>query len=110
VLCLQLAGQGRDVATRKDMHALWSADIDWRKPMDCPMYFWYYITQAKFHNGGSDWEEWNKKFALEIIRNQREDGSWISAGENLPEDAHGKETNYGPVHATKMASLTLQVY
>jgi hypothetical protein len=110
VLCLQLAGLGRDSATRKGMDALKEADINWQKPMDWPMYSWYYITQAKFQNGGAEWDAWNRKFAIEIIRNQRDDGSWISAGENMEGDGHGKETNHGPVYSTTLAALTLQVY
>ena len=74
------------------------------------MYSWYYITQAKFHAGGGDWDFWNQKFAREIIRNQNEDGSWTSAGSNLKENSHGTETNHGPVYATTLAALTLQVY
>jgi hypothetical protein len=110
VLCLQIAGQGKDASVRRGLQALKEADIDWQNPMDWPMYSWYYITQAKFHAGGGDWDAWNQKFAREIIRSQNEDGSWTSAGVNLKDDSHGKETNHGPVYATTLAALTLQVY
>ncbi len=110
VLCLQLAGKAKDPATRKGLQALKKAEINWKKPMEWPMYSWYYITQAKFQAGGIDWNAWNPKFALEIMKNQREDGSWITAGENLAGDFHGKETSHGPVYATTLAALTLQVY
>ncbi|HMO03214.1 MAG TPA: terpene cyclase/mutase family protein [Kiritimatiellia bacterium] len=110
VLCLQISGKGRDSATRRGLQALKQADIDWQKPMDWPMYSWYYITQAKFHAGGGDWDQWNMKFAREIIRNQNDDGSWTSAGQNIEGDGHGKEVNHGPVYATTLAALTLQVY
>jgi len=110
VLCLQLAGQGRDTSTRKGLQALKDATIDWQKPPDWPMYTWYYITQAKFHAGGNDWDVWNQRFAREIMRNQNEDGSWKSAGENLGENDHGKEVNHGLVYSTTLAALTLQVY
>lgn len=110
VLCMQLAGYGRDPAVRNGLRALNDATIDWKKPMDWPMYSWYYITQAKFQAGGNDWSTWNATFAPEIIRNQRDDGSWISAGENLPPEDHGREVSYGPVYSTTLAALTLQVY
>jgi len=110
VLCLQLAGKAKDSATRKGLQALKQAEINWQKPMEWPMYSWYYITQAKFQAGGGDWDSWNPRFALEIMKNQRDDGSWITAGENLGEEFHGKETSYGPVYATTLAALTLQVY
>lgn len=110
VLCLQLAGQGKDSSVRRGLQALKQAEVNWSKPMEWPMYAWYYITQAKFQAGGGDWDAWNPKFALEIMKNQRDDGSWISAGENLEGESHGKETNYGPVYSTTLAALTLQVY
>lgn len=111
VLCMQLAGHGRDPEVKRGLQALDQAEIDWQKPMDWPMYSWYYITQAKFQAGGPGWATWNSKFATEIMRNQREDGSWISAGENMKEEnAHGQEVNHGPVYSTTLAALTLQVY
>jgi hypothetical protein len=110
VLCLEMAGMGRDPAVKRGLQALKDADINWQKPMDWPMYSWYYITQAKFHAGGGDWESWNQKFAREIVRNQNEDGSWTSAGQYLAEDDHGKEVNHGQVYSTTLAALTLQVY
>lgn len=109
-LCLQLLGYGRDQAVKNGLNAMNSFDCNWQKPLDWPMYAWYYITQAKFHAGGQDWSTWNNKFAPELTKNQNEDGSWTSAGANLPEGAHGKETNVGPVYATTLAALTLQVY
>lgn len=106
VLCLEVAGYGKDSATKKGLQALREADIDWNKPMDWAMYSWYYITQAKFHSGGADWNEWNQKFARELTRNQNEDGSWTAP--SMPGETG--EKNHGPVYATTLAALTLQVY
>jgi Prenyltransferase and squalene oxidase repeat len=110
VLCLEMAGEGKDSSTKRGLQALKEADIDWQKPMEWPMYSWYYITQAKFHAGGGDWDLWNQKFAREIIRNQNDDGSWTTAGKNMDEKNHGNELSYGNVYSTTLAALTLQVY
>ncbi len=109
-LCLQLLGYAKDPAVKNGLNAMNGYDCNWQKPLDWPMYAWYYVTQAKFHSGGQDWSTWNNKFAPELTKNQNEDGSWTSAGANLQEGAHGKEVNLGPVYATTLAALTLQVY
>ena len=33
-------------------------------------YYWYYITQAKFHAGGATWNNWNKLFSPTLCKNQ----------------------------------------
>lgn len=110
VLCLQLMGYGKDKAVRMGLNAMNGFDCNWQNPPNWPMYAWYYITQAKFHDGGQGWSSWNNRFAPEITKNQNEDGSWTSAGANLKEGGHGQETNQGPVYSTTLAALTLQVY
>jgi len=109
ILCLQLLGKGKDKEVRQALQALKSADCSWDDPGPWAMYGWYYITQAKFHHGGSTWSAWNSKFARILTKNQNADGSWTAPGEAAKE-AHGKETNYGPVYATTFGALTLQVY
>jgi hypothetical protein len=67
-----------------------------------PLYYLYYMTQAKFQEGGATWEQWNKgvNFAKELVVNQAEDGHW----ENT--DSHGA----GLVYSTTLACLSLEVY
>lgn len=103
VLCLQIGGQADSPEARKGLNALQSADCDWNQPTEWPMYAWYYITQAKYHRGGSEWQAWNNDFAREFTKNQNADGSW-----NTPSKTH--ETAQGPVYSTALAALTLQVY
>lgn len=103
VLCMELTGHGEDKEAERGMSALKSADCDWAKPTPWPMYAWYYITQAKFHKGGAEWQAWNNMFAREFTKNQNEDGSW-----NTP--SNNEEKSSGPVYATSLAALTLQVY
>lgn len=102
VLCLQLAGEGKKSPVRRGIAALEDVAIDWDKGGGHALYSWYYITQAKFHQGGSTWSRWNNEFARLYTKMQNEDGSWTSPGEG--------ETLYGPVYSTTLAALTLQVY
>ena len=109
VLSMQLLGHGGDRAVEGGLDYLRAADCDWRNPPNWPMYSWYYISQAKFHEGGGSWKNWNNRFAPEFIRHQNPDGSWNSAGLALKAGATGRE-NMHPVYATTLAALTLQVY
>lgn len=109
VLALQLMGHGSSKEARAGLQALTGSNCDWEKPESWPLYGWYYVTQAKFHQGGQTWAGWNAKFARVYVKNQNEDGSWTSPGANLKTE-HGKEVNLGPVYSTTLAALTLQVY
>jgi len=109
VLCMQLLGHAKDREARAGLQALTGTSCNWRKPDPWPLYAWYYLTQAKFHQGGQTWSGWNSKFARVYVKNQNEDGSWTSPGANS-EHQHGKEVNLGPVYSTTLAALTLQVY
>lgn len=109
VLCLQLTGYADARETRGGLQAIAGADCNWDKPPAWPMYAWYYITQARFHQGGSAWSRWNTRFARSYVRNQNADGSWTSPGPRTGSE-NGAETNLGPVYSTTLAALTLQVY
>lgn len=110
VLALQLLGHAQSKEARAGLQALTGANCDWDKPEPWPLYGWYYITQAKFHQGGQTWSGWNAKFARVYVKNQNEDGSWTSPGANLKSGESGQEVNLGPVYSTTLAALTLQVY
>ena len=80
VLCMQLLGAAKESEVRKTLEYLRDCKFSFSKWDDktqpkgwghSPIYYWYYITQAKFHSGGSDWEKWNKEFAPELIKNQQ---------------------------------------
>ena len=52
--------------------------------------------------GGNDWKKYNKLFRDELLKNQKEDGSWSQTG--IP---------HGPVNthmATCLATFMLEVY
>jgi len=109
VLSMQLLGYGNDSEAKKGLSALSSTKCNWKNPPEWPMYAWYYISQAKFHQGGAHWTSWNNQFAPQFIRNQNKDGSWTSAGVTMKKGKSGREDMH-PVYATTLAALTLQVY
>lgn len=102
VLCFKLLGYGDDPAVKLGQKALEAATVDWDDPGAWALAGWYYITQAKFHEGGNEWSQWNRDFSRVLTRMQNEDGSWLSPSPY--EQGHGK--TYG----TALAALTLQVY
>ena len=102
VLCLELIGEGDSKEARQGLNALTKALCKWETAPDWAMYGWYYITQAKFHDGGSEWKSWNMQFARSFTRSQNKDGSWTAPKED--------EQKYGPAYSTTLAALTLQVY
>lgn len=109
VLSMQLLGQSKSSEVRRGLSYLNDAKCDWNNPPVWPMYAWYYLSQAKFHEGGGSWQKWNNQFAPQLIRSQNSDGSWNSAGLSIPSGTTGRE-NYHPVYSTTLAALTLQVY
>lgn len=102
VLCLELIGQGDSKEARQGLSALTKALCKWESAPEWAMYGWYYITQAKFHDGGSEWKGWNNQFARAFTKSQNKDGSWTAPRED--------EQKYGPAYSTTLAALTLQVY
>lgn len=101
-LCLELIGQGDSREARQGLAALNKALCKWEGAPDWAMYGWYYVTQAKFHEGGADWKRWNGQFARAYVKAQNRDGSWTAPRED--------EQKYGPAYGTALAALTLQVY
>jgi hypothetical protein len=102
VLCLDLLGESGSREVREGLAALSRTEFRWRNAQGWALYGGYYITQAKFHEGGPAWRKWNAQFANEYAHAQNEDGSWTA-----PDEA---ERKFGPVYSTTLAALTLQVY
>jgi len=123
VLCLQFLGRSRDKECKGGVRGLKKAAIRWGNlpaPWNrSPVYYWYYVTQAKFHAGGDTWKVWNRQFSPMLKKNQKvvpkgqsgyvdhkgqpqEIGSWISPGE--------KEHGPGELMDTILCCLMLEVY
>ena len=97
VLCLQLLGHGKSPEVKAGLRALHDLNVDLEKGK---FYTYYYVTQAMFHEGNSNWTRWNRMFAPKFIKHQSDNGSF------LDEDHH----KVGPEYSTSLAALTLMVY
>lgn len=126
-LCLQFLGAGKSPEVEKTLAYLDAWTFDWQNPQgNSPVYYWYYITQAKFHSGGSRWTEWNRKFSAELVRNQKIEpkaipgpdgelkdiGCWTSPAEKEHNDkaTAGTGQAVGNVQDTCLSALQLMVY
>ena len=124
-LCMQLHGAANEEEVSGSLKsyekdAKWQTyDLDNPAPGKTALYYWYYLTQVKFHVGGDVWNKWNAKFSPELVRKQtviskeqsgyvdhkgtpRSIGFWDQYG------GHGNNEN--PVFATCLATLQLEVY
>jgi len=116
VLCMQLLGAGKQPEAIAGLRYLENVTCRWETPYGKrPIYYWYYITQAKFHAGGATWDAWNNHFALEMVRQQiveknaimgpdgemKDIGHWVSPGDS---------EKYGNAYNTALCALQLQVY
>ncbi|MDD5522583.1 MAG: terpene cyclase/mutase family protein [Kiritimatiellae bacterium] len=119
VLCLQLLGAARDPECRNAV--LWlekSATFDWDAPwLTSPIYYWYYVTQTKFHCGGDIWNKWNKQFSIQLVKNQQIEKEAIDGPKGKKYDigyweppSGIKGFTDGPVMDTCLCTLQLEVY
>ena len=113
VLCLQMTGEGQSPEARAGLEWLQRATCEWSAPWGRnPLYYWYYVTQAQYREGGRMWETWNAQFAPELCANQT-----VLAGAGLDGKDIGYWASPGPdehcrslVYNTTLCALTLQVY
>lgn len=124
-LCMQLHGAANEEQVSGSLKTYekdpkWQTyDMDNPAPGKTALYYWYYLTQVKFHVGGDTWNKWNKLFSPELVRKQtvisaeqsgyvdnkgtpRAIGYWDQYG------GHGADEN--PVFATCLGTLQLEVY
>lgn len=80
------------------------------------LYYWYYITQAKFHHSAETFAAWNRLFAPELCRQQQvEKGAGEGPGGQRVDIGHwespcrGEHTG-GVVQDTCLCTLMLEVY
>jgi hypothetical protein len=101
VLCFQLWGESRSKNARAGIkYVTQNQDFKWGEASS-NLYYHYYNAQAMINHGGKEWEEYNKVFRDELIKNQRPDGSWQ------------QDMRHGPINvhmATCLATLMLEVY
>jgi hypothetical protein len=101
VLCFQLWGESRSKNARAGIkYVTQNQAFKWGEASS-NLYYHYYNAQAMINHGGKEWEEYNKVFRDELIKNQRPDGSWQ------------QDMRHGPINvhmATCLATLMLEVY
>lgn len=113
VLCLQLMEKNSDPLVKQGITWLERATVEWNKPWgQNPLYYWYYVTQAKFHASPETWAKWNPLFSTTLVNNQtvmeeknpsgRDMGYWKACAET----EHCKSYVYN----TTLCTLMLEVY
>jgi hypothetical protein len=123
VLCLQFLGESKCKEVQNTLPMLqdkWA--FNWEDPPNgSVVYYWYYITQAFFQEGGAMWDEWNKSFSPQLTKAQQvisknesgyvdhkgishETGFWVSPA------AREHNGGNGEVMDTILCALQLTVY
>jgi hypothetical protein len=129
ILCLQFLGEGKSKEVQNALAGTAAAVCAWDKEKidnmhhKDPLYYWYYLTQAKFQAGGATWDSWNKQCSPMLVKNQvviskeasgyldhtgapRSIGHW---SEGVPgAKVHGGTQN--GVFPTVLCTLMLEVY
>jgi hypothetical protein len=121
VLCLQFLGEAGSRECRGGVRGLSKWTFNWQKPRAGSfLYYMYYVTQVKFHEGGVIWKKWNGQFKPGLLDNQKvlaadvsgyvdhngiphETGSWISPAKN-------EHNGSNQVMDTILCTLMLEVY
>ncbi len=115
-LALQLAGEGQSAEAQGGVQWLvqndrfgWKQDNQlWRK-----IYRWYYNTQARFHEGGETWREWNEEFSIPLVEAQTVVADVYETPEGKMADIGywcGNNSVSGRVADTTLSALQLMVY
>ena len=121
-LCLQLMGAARAPEVVKTIKFLETCTFSFATPDQQPygggsqVYYWYYITQAKFQDSTNTFKAWNRQFAPELCRQQiKEPGAIEGPGGKMVDVGHwvspskGEHTG-GTVQDTALCTLMLEVY
>ena len=113
VLCMQLIGAAGSHEVKTGLSWLDRATCDWSEPWGkAPLYYWYYVTQAKFHEGGATWGHWNSMMKPELIDSQTVIVNVDGKGGDLGywQACSDTEQCKSYVYNTTLCALTLQVY
>lgn len=117
-LCMQLLGASNTPQVKNTLELM-----DSWKPAFTPeqggiggntQYYYYYATQAKFHDGGKRWSSWNNKMWPIYVKEQKIEKEAIADHEGDLQDIGWWENADGatdrPVMDTCLAALQLMVY
>ncbi len=89
------------------------SSFEWDGARYQDLYYWYYDTQARFHEGGETWREWNEEFSIPLVEAQTivpntyetPDGDIVDIGYWCVGNTRG-----GRVMDTALSALQLMVY
>ncbi len=123
-LCLQLLGaaDASEVKKSLDLMSAWepvfNPDAERKEARrfsgGSAQYYFYYVTQCKFHEGGKLWEAWNDEMQVRYVKAQRIEPGAATDSEGRPCDIgwweNGDAHTDRPVMDTCLASLQLMVY
>jgi hypothetical protein len=119
-LCMQLLGAAKEKEVKSSIETMKNWTFEWNAATHGgTIYYAYYSTQAKFHEGGDQWSAWNKQFSPALVKNQTvipkaiEDakgktvdiGYWDSDASGHADGGEGKR-----VMTTCLCTLMLEVY
>jgi hypothetical protein len=77
-----------------------TTDFKW-ETASSNLYYHYYNVQAMINHGGQEWDQYNKLFRDELLKNQQADGAWTQTMAHGPVNTH---------MATCLATLMLEAY
>ena len=121
-LCMQLLGAPKAPEVLNTMKFLDTCTFSFATPDQQPygagsqIYYWYYITQAKFQHSPETFAAWNKLFSPELCKQQMiernaiegPDGKMVDIG-HWESPCKGEHTG-GIVQDTCLCTLMLEVY
>jgi hypothetical protein len=122
-LSMQLLGGGKEPEVRNTIEFLKTATFSfatWQQQPytgSSPIYYWYYVTQAKFHDSDATFSPWNRQFSPELCKTQivekdaieGPDGKLTEIGHWESPSGKGEHTG-GLVQDTSLCTLMLEVY
>ena len=121
-LCMQLLGAPREAEVLKTMKFLEPCTFSFATPDQQPygagsqVYYWYYLTQAKFQHSPETFAAWNKLFSPELCKQQLIDKNAIEGSDGKMVDIGHWETpckeehSAGVTQDTCLCTLMLEVY
>jgi len=129
-LSIQLLGFPSDEDVLKTMRMLKDCTFNFDTPnkqpyyngVSCPLYYWYYVTQAKFQYSPDAFTAWNSLFSPELCKRQKIEkdaiegpdgkmvdiGYWVSPADPPPRGPLSE--GGGKVMDTSLCCLMLEVY
>jgi hypothetical protein len=114
---MQLLGAASEPEVKASLSLMdqWRPSFDEHSALGSSLqYYSYYTTQAKFHEGGKQWDKWNREMKAVYVTSQQieknaarnAEGKAVDIGWWANRDAHSDR----PVMDTCLAALQLMVY